>query len=242
MSKQVLDKFPKSRQELPEEYLKIYDDYYKNNREGKTAATSISSRLESWMHRKVCTCKVCDWPKILEIGAGTLNQLPYEKDYSQYDIVEPYKALYKNSVYLERINNTFSDISEISFENKYDKISSIAAFEHILNLPEVIARCSRLLSSKGKLCISIPNEGTVLWVIGYKISTGVEFRLKYGMDYSVIMNYEHINTAKEIREITNYFFKNVKVKNFGLCSSLALYQYYECKNPNTDKSKEYLNR
>ena len=32
--------------------------------------------------------------KILEIGAGTLNHLKYEKNFSEYDIVEPFKNLF----------------------------------------------------------------------------------------------------------------------------------------------------
>ena len=42
----ILDKFPKVRNELPEEYQLIYEKhYYLRNREGKTKVISISSKL-----------------------------------------------------------------------------------------------------------------------------------------------------------------------------------------------------
>jgi hypothetical protein len=81
----------------------------------------------------------------LEIGAGTLNQLKYEKK-AIYDIVEPFEILYENSPELNRINKIYRDISEINDE-KYDRIISCACFEHILNLPEVVAKSCILLNN-----------------------------------------------------------------------------------------------
>ncbi len=49
----ILDKFPKKRIELPEAFQKIYNQHYLSNREGKYKATSLSQKLESWMHKKI---------------------------------------------------------------------------------------------------------------------------------------------------------------------------------------------
>ena len=49
----ILDIFPKIRKKLPREYQLIYVEHYIKNREGKTKVTSISSKLESWLHKKV---------------------------------------------------------------------------------------------------------------------------------------------------------------------------------------------
>jgi hypothetical protein len=54
-------------------------------------------------------------------------------------VVEPFEALYKGSHECHRVKNFYKDISEISSGEKYDRIISCACFEHILNLPEVIA-------------------------------------------------------------------------------------------------------
>ena len=48
--------------------------------------------MESWAH-KIISKKKFEKNKILEVGAGTLNHLKYEKSFSEYDIVEPFKKL-----------------------------------------------------------------------------------------------------------------------------------------------------
>lgn len=232
--------FPKKRPELPREFKQIYTDHYKKNREGNTSATSISKKMEAWMHRKVagdvnyksnrCT---------LEIGAGTLNQLDYEEP-EAYDIVEPFTQLFKDSANFCKIRNTYSNIDEIDHSSNYDRITSIATFEHIENLPHVVAKSALLLKKKGCLRIAIPNEGTFLWKLGYMLTTGVEFRIMYGLNYEVLMQHEHINTASEIEDIVSYFFKDIKREVFGIHKNFAFYRFYECRNPHIDRANNYL--
>ncbi len=241
----MFSNFPKVRPSLPREIQDIYAEICKSNRDGRTFASSLAQKMESWMHRQVAkdVASYKDSVKVtLELGAGTLNQLPYEPNVRWYDIVEPFIDLYKNSPFLERIRNIYSDISEIPSSNCYDRITSIAAFEHICNLPEVIARCALLLAENGVLRAGIPSEGTFLWTLGWKITTGLEFRLRHGLNYGLIMNYEHVNTAKEIEEVLEYFFKEIKCKVFGLSKSISLYRYYECRDPMVDRCHEFLGK
>lgn len=232
--------YPKKRISLPKEYKDIYAQQYKKNREGKTTASSLSQKAESWMHRKVAQdVKGIDNKSTLEIGAGTLNQLKYEKT-RPYDIVEPFIDLYQDSKHKSLLNDTYTDISEISEEKKYDRITSIATFEHITDLPKVVAKTCILLNPEGNLRISIPNEGSFLWKIGWMFTTGFEFKIKYGLDYGVIMKHEHVNTAKEIEEVLQYFYSIIKCYCFGINKKMALYRFYECSSPNIDNAKEYL--
>jgi hypothetical protein len=191
------------------------------------------------MHRQAAGCTIKVDQRILEIGAGTLNHVPFESQYSAYDIVEPCDSFYENSVLLKNIDTIYSDVLEINEDNQYDKIVSIATFEHVLNLPQILAKTGLLLAGGGRLCFSIPNEGTILWKLGYALTTGIEFRIKYGLDYSVIMNNEHVNMAREIREIAEYFYKSVNTRCFGFNSRLALYQYCECGSPFLERCKHY---
>ena len=66
-----------------------------------------------------------------------------------YDIVEPYEGLYKNSSELDRIRNIYADIATIEGEALYDRITAIATFEHITDLPEVVAKSCLLLKNNG---------------------------------------------------------------------------------------------
>ena len=65
----------------------------------------------------------------------------------------------------------------------------------------VIALCGLLLKPQGQLRVAIPSEGTILWKLGWKMTTGVEFKWKYGLDYGTLMRYEHVNNAQEIENI-----------------------------------------
>ncbi len=237
----VFEKFPKKRIELPGKYQEIYARYYKENREGQTNASFLAQKAESWLHRKIASdLKKSKNKSTLEIGAGTLNQLKYEQT-RPYDIVEPFKELFEDSKYLNQIDTIYNDVDEIPFSKKYDRITTVATFEHILNLPEVVAKTCLLLNSDGSLRVSIPNEGTFLWTLGWKLSTGLEFKMKYGLDYGVIMKHEHVNNAKEIEQVLKYFYKQVKGSYFGLSKGIALYRFYECKNPDIDLARKLLN-
>jgi len=232
----LLLRFPKSRPELPEAYKAIYVDHYRMNREGASAATSVAQRMESWMHRKVAA-DVAD-PRAasttLEIGAGSLNHLPYEPRVQNYDVVEPFSELFEKSPHRARIGHVYRDIDEIR-GSSYDRVVSIAAFEHLADLPAIVAKCGALLAPGGQLRIAIPSEGTLLWGLGWRLTTGVEFRLRHGLDYGVLMRHEHLNTATEIATVLRYFFESVKSKCFGVHPALSFYQFFECRRPNASR-------
>jgi len=198
--------------------------------------------MESWLHRKVARDVRSDrsGKTTLEIGAGTLNQLQYEPAVGPYDIVEPFKALYEGSGLLGRIRNIYSDIAEIPSEQHYDRITSVATFEHICNLPEVVARGGLLLTSPGVLRVSIPSEGTVLWTLGWKLTTGLEFRIRHGLDYGLLMRHEHVNTAGEVEEVLQYFFEKVECAVFGMSRRFSIYRFYACAGAEREKCRRYL--
>jgi hypothetical protein len=239
----ILERFPKIRKELPPEFRAIYETHYKKNREGKTNVTSLSMRMERWLHKKVAE-DVLGLPhdvKTLEIGAGTLNQLEFEPGLSSYDIVEPFTSLYENSAHKHRVKNNFLSIHDISPDHKYPRITSVATFEHIPDLPAVVAKAALLLEENGVLRVSIPNEGTVLWKWGTLI-TGAEFKKTYHLDYQVLMRYEHINTADEIEEVLKYFFKKVRVNVYGISRKIAFYRFFCCSEPHRERAGEYLSK
>jgi len=237
----IFEKYPKIRFELPPEYKAVYEEQYIRNRNGQYAAASASQKVEEWLHRKVAKDVVNDDSKrTLEIGAGTLNQLKHEPS-KDYDIVEPFTSLFENSPHLHRIANVYNDISEIDMHQKYDRITSVATFEHILNLPEVVAKSCLLLNKGGSLRTSIPNEGTWLWSIGWKATTGFAYRRKYGLDYGIMMKHEHCNNADEVEEILKYFYNKSKMSVFGLNKAFALYRFYESSEPNISRAEDYLN-
>ena len=236
----MFENYPKTRPALNHEFQRIYNEHYKSNRDGETTGASLAQKMESWLHKKVAEdAKNNTRKSTLEIGAGTLNQLKYEQS-TPYDIIEPFTKLYADSPYKKHIRRIYSDIDEINPSEKYDRITSIATFEHILDLPKVLAKSALLLNENGVLRVAIPNEGTILWKLGWKLTTGIEFKLKYGLNYGILMKYEHVNTADEIEKLLFYFFKKQRCSCFGLGKKLAFYRFYECAMPDIELAKNYL--
>jgi hypothetical protein len=239
----MFDQFPKKRPVLPEEIQEIYTLHYKQNRGGATIAGSLSKLMEGWLHKQIAKDLVDlrELGTTLEIGAGTLNHLLYEPEVSHYDIVEPFEEFYNGSSFLNRIRNIYSDIGEIPEEQKYNRIISIATFEHICDLPRVIAKSGILLKENGSLRVSIPSEGSPLWGLAQKLTTGLEFKIRYGLNYSLLMKHEHVNTAKEVEKLLCYFFGNVESHVLGINKSFSFYQFYACTEPDIEKCYHFLN-
>jgi SAM-dependent methyltransferase len=242
VQKNILNKYPKKRIDLPPEYQKIYDTHYFTNRNGEYKTTSVSQKLESWMHKKIAR-DVSTLDKkysTLEIGAGTLNQLHYESAGEQYDIVEPFTVLFENSPLKKNIRTVYKDIGDIVGVT-YDRITTVATFEHIMDLPFVVAKAAMLLKTGGHLRVAIPNEGTLMWWLGTQV-TGFEFKKKYGLDYQTLMTYEHVNTADDIEAVLTYFFEKVECSVFGISKSLAFYRFYDCSMPRIDTVHAYFEK
>jgi hypothetical protein len=229
--------FPKHRPDLPPEYQALYVEQYRSNRSGATAAASMAQRLERWMHRQVARDVAGgQGASTLELGAGTLNQLPFEPQGAPYDIVEPFAALFQDSPLKGRVRDIYRDISETPLDRRYQRITSIAMLEHAGDLPVVIARSARLLEEGGVFRAAIPAEGGLVWNLGWRLTTGLEFRLKRGLDYGVIMRHEHLNTAAEIEALCRLIFGQVRVRSFGLGRQLSLYRFIEAREPRLDRA------
>ncbi len=229
----LLERFPKTRPPLPEKIQEIYARQYKENREGGSRAASASQRLERWMHRQVAA-DAAGGGATLELGAGTLNQLPFEPDSAPYDVVEPFAALFEDSPLRGRLRDVFADMAEVPAGRRYRRITSVAALEHICDLPLVLARAARLLEEGGRFRAAIPAEGGLLWRLGWSLTTGLEFRLRHGLDYGLLMAHEHVNDAAEIETLSGAVFRDVKVRSFGLGRQLSLYRFIEAADPRLD--------
>ncbi|HLQ76386.1 MAG TPA: class I SAM-dependent methyltransferase [Terriglobia bacterium] len=237
----MLSRFPKTRPVLPDAYRAIYDEHYRTNREGLSPASSLSQKMEAWMHRCVASdvAEGSAGRRTLEIGAGRLNHLVFEPQSDAYDVLEPMKELCLESPQRGRVRNVYSAFDQIG-DSQYDRIISIAAFEHYRHLPAIVATCGVLLAANGSLRIAIPSEGALLWKMGWTLTTGLEFRIRHGLDYGVLMRHEHLNTADEIRMVLQMFFAGIRTRFFGIGPALSFYQFFECRNTDRELCRRYL--
>lgn len=236
----LLASYPRERPPLPERHAEIYQREYIQNRAGENVASGLAQKLEAWMHHKVAARPGA---RILELGAGNLNHLPYESGYEIYDIVEPFKELYENSGALKSVSGVYSFQKDIPPGNRYDRIVSIAVLEHMDDLPREAALSASLLDDEGVFQAGIPSEGEFLWWLGWRSSTGLSYYLRNRLDYGKLMRHEHLNTANEIIRVLRVFFAEVRVAAFPLnVPHLSLYKYVECRSPLRDRAQEYISR
>jgi hypothetical protein len=238
----VFDRYPKTRPPLPAEYSAIYQQHYVENRGGGSPASALSQAMEAWMHRRVAADikHSADRGATLEIGAGNLNHLTYEQATHPYDIVEPSAYLLRGAPGLPRIRDIYEDVRQIPSDHQYGRILSIATLEHLCDLPEVVARVGLLLAPGVEFRVAIPSEGTALWQWAQNLTTGIEFRLKYGLDYKILRRYEHVNTAGEVEDILSRFFDSLECHVFGISRRLSIYQFFVCGSPRLEICKSYL--
>jgi hypothetical protein len=240
----LLARFPKTRPTLPAKLEAIYTRQYLENRGGETPAASLSQRLERWLHLQVAAdVKGADTqPSTLELGAGTLNQLAYEPACGAYDIIEPFKALFADSPLLGGVRDAFDDIRQIPLERRYKRVTSVASLEHICDLPFVLARAARVMAPDGALRAAIPSEGGFLWTLGWRATTGLEFRLRHGLDYGLLMAHEHVNDAREVETLVRGLFEDVQIKSFGLGRQFSLYRFLCARKPRLDVAAQWEDR
>jgi len=231
----LIQSYPRTRPPLTSKHEEIYAEEYKKTRgdnKNKPFMSKITSWFNGWMHKKVASHK----GPMLEIGAGTLNHLQYEKEIVEYDIVEPFKYLYEDNPLVDKITSIYEDIKDIPESKKYDRIVSIAVLEHLTELPSTLSTAGKLLKDGGVFQAGIPSEGGFLWGLAWRVTTGLAYRLRNKIDYKTVMRHEHINNANEIITLAKHFFENVKIQYFPLpFINLSVYIYIECKNPKSLK-------
>ena len=193
------------------------------------------------MHKQVAARNGSFIEPVLEIGAGTLNHIPYEPNGFEYDAVEPMLILYRDKPQLQRIRNLYNDLDQIPLNSSYGRIISVATLEHLIELPKILACSGLLLREDGVFQAGIPCEGGALWGISWRVSTSLAYRLKTGLSFKKHMEYEHVNDANEIRSLLKFFFRSVTIRRFPLpFFHLSLYEYLECRSPKLDICREYL--
>jgi DNA-directed RNA polymerase subunit K/omega len=194
---ELIRKYPKRRPPLNKKLKKIFDFEYKKNR------TNLLSQLsESWLHFSIKGREEGFYTS-LEIGAGTLNHIPYEKiERKKYDVIEPKKFLYKNNKKKALINKFYKDLNVVP-NNNYDRIISCAVLEHLEDLPKYLYLSTKKLKKNGFQSHSIPCEGYPVWDIAWYLMSGISFKLRTGQNFKDVQKHEHINNYNEILALCN---------------------------------------
>jgi SAM-dependent methyltransferase len=236
----LLRSYPRTRPPLTAEHERRYLLDYQQNRDGLNPVTSAAQRLEAWMHRQVAARQRAG-EAVLELGAGTLNHVPFEHSAAQYDFVEPFEDLWKARPARTRLGEAFTDVHQVPSSNRYDRIFSVAVLEHLTELPSVVAACGIRLKEDGWFQAGIPSEGAMAWGLAWRCVTGVSYRLRTGLDYGTLMRHEHVNSAEEIIAVVRHLFRETAVTSFPTpFHHLSFYKFIEARGPVLSRCQELL--
>ena len=235
----LLRSYPRKRPPLTSAHQAIYIKEYRANRCGSDPLLSVVASLERWMHRAVTET---GGGPVLEIGAGTLNHLPFESNVNEYDVVEPFHQLWEDQPDRSRVRAFYDDLVDVPEDLRYRRIISIAVLEHLDDLPWTIARSAVMLTGSGLFQAAFPSESGLLWGLSWRLTTGIAYRLRTGLDYSVVMRHEHINSADDIVTLIGYFFGKVQLTRHPLpFRHLSFYTAVSASEPNYDRCQSFLN-
>jgi SAM-dependent methyltransferase len=234
--KATVASYPRQRVPLPEGYPEIMERERLLSRHAETFTTRLSQMMESWMHHQVAKGA----GSVLELGAGTLNHLPYENS-TVYDAVEPFGRAWADSPHLPRVRALYADTSDVPAANRYDRVISVAVLEHLTDLPGVLAEAALRLEDGGVFQHGIPSEGCFLWWAGLTFTTGIGFWLRNKMSVHPFMRHEHVNTARDIEAVIRYLFEEVTVRRFPLpWLHLSFYSFIEARRPRLERCHAIL--
>ena len=236
----LLQSYPRQRPPLSPKHESTYLEDYRRNRLGLGPVQRVANAAERWMHRRVAASRKSG-SAILEIGAGTLNHLPFENDFAVYDVVEPLADLYEDSPFRGRIGSFYADITAVPPERRYDRVISVAVLEHLTDLPTAVAVAGLHLGDGGRFAAGIPSEGGFLWGLGWRCTTGLAYWLRTSRSYGVLMRHEHVSRADEIIRVIHVFFGNVTLRRFPLpLHHFSLYCYIDAQYPDRCRCQEFL--
>lgn len=243
----LLNSYPRQHPPLSDENRRLYEREYKGNRTGNNLFYALSQWCEGWMHRTIAERAVGRYSsdyKLLEIGAGTLNHVPYERGENRpavFDVIEPLDFMVQDSPHIKQISKLYRDLHEVPAENRYQRIISIAVLEHLEELPYLVAKSALLLTPDGLYQHGIPSEGALLWGTSWRLTTGLSYWLRTGQRYGNLMRHEHVNEAPEIVAVVRYFFDTVELSRFPLpLFHGSVYTYLQASSVKRDRCSDFI--
>jgi SAM-dependent methyltransferase len=230
-----LSTYPRCRPVLSPRQQASYVEHYRSNRAGADGLLKAVARPEFGMHSHVAAGVAGQ-----NLRAGNLNHIPYLPDACICDAGEPFKELWEDSLYRSRVRRIYCALQDVPQNAGYDCVFSVAVLEHLRDLPFVLARFGLLLRSGGIFEAGFPNEGGLLWGLAWRLTTGIEYRLRRELDYGDVMRHEHLNTAREVLRLIDFFYERVEIRRLpSPLIHLSFYTTVFARRPRIDRCRSF---
>jgi SAM-dependent methyltransferase len=159
--------------------------------------------VENFNHGYVAKLPIKAGSKTLEIGAGLGEHARFE-DLTKQD----YYLLEYRKEFCEKLSQNYSKdhVIHASIQDRqpqftdqsFDRIVAIHVLEHLPDLPKALVEIKRLLKDDGVFDVVLPCEGLPLYSFARKLSSERLFRKSFRMDFTPIIQNEHLSTLREI--------------------------------------------
>lgn len=166
--------------------------------------TSCLTYVEGKGHSTIARAD-CDRSKVLEIGTGGGEHIPYEsaetlKDYTAADVRQDFLDLVKKQ-FPEISTHLVNGIRLPFADGSFTTCIAHAVLEHVSTLDETLAEVSRVLSSRGSFLVVVPTNGS-LCVNLFKLALSyLTLRANGIARPSYIWNFENVNNLSRVRAL-----------------------------------------
>lgn len=153
--------------------------------------------------------------KVLEIGAGTGEHLPFVKHgFDEYTLsdMDPKTlglAEKKLSGYQQgKLKFEVQPGEQLNYANNtYDRVIAVHVLEHIYQPHLALKEWIRVLKPGGALSILIPTDPGIAWRLGRHFGPRKN-ALAQGIAYDYVMAREHVNSCNNLIAILHHYFPN----------------------------------
>lgn len=197
--------------EYREKFSEVYDE------------SNYSSPLQSFVMRESHKLveKIFDhntyFSKVLEVGAGTGEHLPFVKHkfetYTLSDLDPKTLEVAKQKFANENKSNLSFETqtgSQLKYpDNTFDRLIATHVLEHIYQPHLVIKEWRRVLKDGGVISILIPTDPGVAWRLGRHLGPRKN-AIKKGIAYDYVMAREHVNSCNNLISLLYYYFPESK--------------------------------
>jgi ubiquinone/menaquinone biosynthesis C-methylase UbiE len=155
-----------------------------------------------------------NYPRVLEIGAGTGEHLPFVRHaFEEYTLsdsdpatLEVAKRKSESDSRAHKLKFDLQDGSTLSYEDaSFDRVVAVHVLEHIYQPHLAIKEWRRVLKRGGLLSILIPTDPGVAWRLGRHLGPRRN-AIRRGIAYDYVMAREHVNSCNNLIAILRHYF------------------------------------
>jgi len=200
---------------LAPSYENTYIEAYDANNAENTLAGKFLQKSHALLESGIPTKK--DYPKIIEVGSGTGNHLPFVRHgYDSYLITDANQMMldrarqkYAQYPHKEKLIFEIQDANNLKYaDNSFNRLIATHVLEHIPDPVSALKEWNRVVEPGGLISIVLPCDPGLLWRLGRNFGPRRNAK-KAGIEYDYLQAAEHVNSIYNLKVFIEYHFEVV---------------------------------